>query len=157
VIVQSTPLGELVYLDASGSRAVLTVHFPISTTVTAALSAISALGAVVASISDAVLVEARITYKARITDPATPDVGASLKRRGMFFLVTSDSTPDAIVEIPAITDSVLVTTGPTAGYEIDASNVDVAIFLSALIDTPACNPFGDVSTELDAAYIQSRV
>ncbi len=156
-MVQSSPKFELIYQDESGSTAALTVSFPIGSTVAEALDAATALGASVASLTGAVLVRLRIKYTYTRDELTTPDVGASITRRGIFIFTTDEVTPLCLIEIPGIKDSLFVTSGFGAGFIIDDSNTDVIAFVAQMIALPACNPFGDEALALDVAYLQSRV
>jgi len=156
-VVSVTPKLELVYMDRTGSTAALTMHIPVDTTETAAFVALDAMRAAVASLTGCALVRARITYKMRVETPAMPDVGASIKRRAVFFLSTPDDGPLALVEIPGVSDSIFISDGCGAGQVVDTLNLDVAAFVAALLDLPATNPFGDEATELMSGNLQSRV
>jgi len=148
---------ELVYQDETGSTAALTFNVPASSTVAAAASSANDLAAVVASITGCVLVRRRITYRLREDDMPSPEDGASITRRGVFYYAVDPPSPDGLVEIPGIKDSVFLTDGPTAGYQIDRDNADIIAFNDAVLAIGACNPFGDAFTALVIAILESRV
>ena len=148
---------ELIYSDASGSTAALVAHFPIDTTYAAAASMASALGAVVASISGCVLVRQRIKY-VRVVDSSPPAaIGSSVKRRAVLFFGCGTDLPLALVEIVSPLDSIFLTSGPSAGYEVDLTNSDILAFRDVLIANDATNPFGDAIVDIQSGYLQSRV
>lgn len=152
-----TALVELVYSDGSGSNGALTLHTSAAHTVAEIASEALALGAIVASITGCVLVRLRIKYTVRIDDSPPAAIGSSVKRRAVLFLNTTDTTPLALVEILSPLDSIFLTLGPSAGYEIDASNADVTAFVVELIAEGATNVFGDAISSYNAGYLQSRV
>lgn len=151
-----TPKAEIVYRDASGSTAALTLHFPHDTAVTAAFDASMALGAVVASLTGAVLLRLRIKYQTRVETRTAADEGASIARCGAFFFSTSDDTALGIITIPGIKSDIILSTGIGAGVLIDLSNADVTAFLAVATNGDYTDVFGDVMGELVAAYRQSR-
>lgn len=132
-------------------------HIPVSTDVDAAFSALDALRAVSVPISNAVVIGARITYKYRLDSVITPGSGEPLIRRGTFLFAVDPPSPAAIVAVPSINDSTLVTSGPLAGYQIDRTNSDVAAFIEAIVSNGVTNQFGDDITACIVAAIQSRV
>lgn len=156
-MVQVTPKVELVYSDESGSTAALTFSFPIGSTVATALSASEALGAVVAFLTGCTLVRVRIKYTYHRDDMSTPDDGASVARRGMFFFDCGTDNPPAVIEIPGLRDDFYVTSGVGEGILIDTANTTIADFVTAIEAGNYCNPFADDIVSLAAAYRQSRV
>jgi len=144
-------------MDDSGSTAAVTIHLALGSTYSAADASATALASVVASVSGAVLVRQRIKYRAVNDSPTPAAIGSSITRCGVFILTCQPDTPDAIVTVPAIVDSVILTSGPTAGYGIDTANGDVIAFFDELVAAEATNPFADAITAIDAAYVQSRV
>jgi hypothetical protein len=156
-VVQSSPKCELVYLDESGSTAALTFSFPIDTLTATALSAAEALGAVVASLTGCVLVRLRIKYSFTRDDFASPDVGASVVRRGVFIFDCGTDTPQALIEIPGLRAEFYVTGGTGDGIVIDTENGTVIDFVTAIETGNYTNPFADDILTLSAAYRQSRV
>lgn len=144
-------------MDKSGSTGALTVHIPTSSTVAEAHSAALALWASVTPLTSCVLVKVRIKYKMREEAIATPDAGASIKRRGVFIYECGDGVPLALIEIPGIKDAVLSTVPPTDGYLIDAADAGVIAFDDAVISGLFTNPFADDIASLVTAYLQSRV
>lgn len=153
---QLSPVVELVLMDETGSTAAVTVRLSPGSTYSAADSAASALGSAVLSITGCVIVRQRIRYQAVNDDPILAAVGSSILQCGVFIFECGDSNPLAIVQVPSIVDSALVTTGTGSGVLIDTTISDVADFISLIEGGLPTNPFGDDITVLSAAYRQSR-
>jgi hypothetical protein len=103
-----------------------------------------------------VLVRQRIVYKVKPDTTSAAAFGSSIKRAGVFFFDCGSLVPPAVVTIPGIVDSVLITIGPASGIEIDQTNADINTFVSSLFDNGVTNPFADALVELVTAYRQSR-
>jgi hypothetical protein len=156
-VIALVPIVEMIYQDASGSTAALTFRVPIGSTVSTALGAANALGAVVAPLTGCTLVKLRIKYILREAEPATPADGSSVKRCGVFIYDNIDTTHQALIKVPGILDSVLRTDEPGAGVLIDTDNSDIAVFDGVVVADGFCDPFGTDLGTLVAAYRQSRV
>jgi hypothetical protein len=156
-VLTITAVVELVYLDDSGSRGAVTMHVDATSLATDIAAEAEALAAIIAPVTGCVLVTERIKYRIVQVPPLPDATGVSVKRVGAFFFSTNPPLPDAIITLPGILDSILETTGACAGYCIDVSNSDVISFVDAVIALNATNPFGDDITDLNAAYLQSRV
>lgn len=148
---------EMVYLDASGSTKALTLSTRSSNTVSTIASEVAALGAIVASITSCVFVRQRIKYTVWEDAPIPAAVGSSIKRRAVLFLGTGDINPLAVIEIPSPIDSIFLTDGPSAFYEVDVTNTDVIAFVDTLVAENATNVFGDAIEDVQSGYLQSRV
>jgi len=156
-VLEARAVIELVFLDASGSTGAVTLHISTTSTYAQADAAATALASVLVSMTGGVLVRQRIKYSV-VRDPSSSAaIGSSIKRRGAMFFSTVGLGAVGMVEVPGITDSVLVTSGPTDGYAIDLSNSDISAFSDALIDNQASDPFGDAFEALLGGYVQSRV
>jgi hypothetical protein len=147
---------ELQYVDASSTKGALTVKYPLGTTVAFMDAQATALASLIAPITGAVLIRQRIIYKAKVRPLDTPDEGTSIVRCGLFVFSCDIDNPNAIITVPALLDSLLVTSGPTAGYEIDETNSDVETLVTLIEDDIWCNPFADDIVQLEAGYIVSR-
>ncbi len=148
---------ELVFRDASGSTGAVTVHIPNATTYADAASGATALGAALASVSGCVLVRQRIIYRRVIDGSPSAAEGSTVKRRAVFYYDTEGGNPFALVEIPSPLDSIFLTSGVTAGYEVNRDNIDVIAFNDGLVANNATNPFGDAIVDFAVGYLQSRV
>jgi len=148
---------ELIWQDATGSTGVTQLNAPSTLDREVIAADAAALAAIVVPLTNCSLIGIRVRYK---TEPALPVLltgGSPITKTGIFFFSTGPSTPDALVSVPALKDSVVLSSGPTAGVGIDLSNTDVMTFASAVVSGGMSNPFADVFTALFAAYIQSRV
>lgn len=148
---------ELVWRDETGSRAVTQLNAQSSATYAEIDASATALASILASLTDAVLVEQRVRYKSAFETTSLAGGDTPITRTGIFFFSTGSSTPDSLISVPSIKDSILVTDGPMEGVGIDLSNADVIAFGDAVVSNGFSNPFGDVFDSLFAAYLQSRV
>lgn len=155
-MIEVLPTVELIWADASGSTASTTLSIPIGTTVAAADAALDELASVVAPLTGATLIKKRLTYRKVEKTPAAAAIGSSIKRAGVFILNTVEDTQLCLVSIPSIGDTYLVTSGFTAGIDIDLSNDDVTAFVDALTSNGIVNPLDFIVTTVAAAYRQSR-
>lgn len=142
-----TPDGELVYQDASGGTASVSVHFTPGTTVAQGDASLQGLASLLASMTDAVLVRYRIIYRDK-QPPGLALPGAPVVRSGAFLFAVDPPSPSGIITIPGIKSDVFLTDGPQAGYVIDASNSAVIAFVDGILAINATNPFGDALTAL---------
>lgn len=147
---------ELQYVDETGTKGAVAVKYPLGTTVAFMDAQASALASLIAPITGCSLIRQRIIYKAVVEPREVPDTGSIVHNVGAFLFFTGVDTPMEIVTVPGILDSVLKTSGPTAGYEIDESNSDIEAFLDLVEMGFYTNPFGDDVIQLQAAYRQSR-
>jgi hypothetical protein len=148
---------ELVWQDASGSRAA-TTYFALSSLTLAEIDAsATAFASILASLTGAVLVKQRIQYRAVPDSTSSASGGASIKRTGIFFFSTGEDMPIALISVPAVKDDKLETTGSREGVGIILSDSDVIAFGDAVVEQGISNPFADVTIELLDAYLQSRV
>jgi len=148
---------ELVWQDETGSTAVTLLHAPSSLTVAEIASDAEALGAILASLTDAVLVRQRIKYRSvrETAVPASDDT--PLTEAAVFIFSPGDDLPMSVVTIHSIKDSIMLTSGFGAGFIVDPANTDVIAFKNAVIDNGLSNPFGDDLIALVSAYRQSRL
>jgi hypothetical protein len=116
-----------------------------------------AMASILASVTDAVLIKQNVKYKVVYIPQPEPAGSTPIVRSGAFIFFTDIDTPDGIVTIPAIKDSVISDAEPFAGVAIDRDNSDIVALVDTILSLNACNPFGDVFTSLIAAYLQSRV
>jgi len=156
-VLKPSAVVELIWQDETGSTASTTLSAPSSLTVSEIASDAEALGAILASLSDATLIKIRIKYVSAPEVPVAASGSTPITRTGIFFFSTGSSTPDSLVSVPAIKDSIVLDSGPAAGVGIDLSNSDVIAFGGAVVDNGISNPFADLFVSLFAAYIQSRV
>jgi len=156
-VLQVTAVVELVWQDETGDTALTILRAPSSWTVAEIGAFAEAEALFFVPLSDCTLVGYRIRYKSAFNDPVLLADGSPITKTGVFFFETADDAPDSLIVIPAIKDSILVASGPTAGYAIDLTNSDVIAFTDAVIAGGVSNPFADVFTAVLAAYVQSRV
>jgi hypothetical protein len=148
---------ELILMDERGSTSAVVVNIPSSTPISEADASALALASVVAPMSDAVLVRYRVSWRVVADEPGIAENGAAIKNAGVFIYRNFTDTDYTIVSIPAIKDSLVLSTGFTAGVGIDTSADEVFELGEQLLDMNACNPFGEFVWALKSAYKQSRV
>lgn len=148
---------ELVWQDETGSTAVTLLHAPSSLTVAEIDADATALASILASLTGAVLVKQRIKYRNRPETRPVPASDTPIHEQAVFIFTTTDDDPKAIVQVPSIKESIMLTTGFGAGYIVDLMLTDVIAFIDAAISLPVCSPFSDGATAIESAYRQSRV
>jgi hypothetical protein len=151
------PRLELVYLDGSGSRGAITLNLKPGTTVAAADVGANALASVVASLTDAELVRSRLQYRFVNEAYTIGAIGSAVKRCGVFIYECAGIDQQALIEVPSIRETLLLTSGPSAGVEIDREDAGVIAFNDLMVSVGACNPFVALIETLLIAYRQSRV
>lgn len=147
---------ELQYVDETGTKGTTTVKYPLGTTVAVIDASATALASLIAPLTGCALIRQRIIFKAVQEPRDVPDTGSLIHNAGVFFFSNGELQPMTIVSVPGILESVLKTTGVTAGYEIDDTNGDVSAFLVLVEDGIYTNPFGDDVIQLEAAFRESR-
>lgn len=150
------PVLELQYVDETGTKGAVTVKYPIDTTVAVLDAQAISLASFIAPLTGCVLVRQRFIYKAVASPRLSPITGSDVKRQGVFIFEGIDEDKKALVAVPGILDSLLVTDGPGSGTLIDTSLTDVETVVDECIAGIWCNPFGDDIVTLIAAYRQSR-
>jgi hypothetical protein len=143
--------------DETGSTAAITLFASSSLEYADIDTALTGVVSIFASLSGATLITQRVRFKWVPDEPVTASGSTPIARTGIFFFSTGVSTPDSLVSIPSLKDSVILTTGPSEGVGIDLFNSDVISFADAIVTSGISNPFADVFTNLFAAYLQSRV
>lgn len=156
-MIQSQPYVQLVGVDDSQSVGYVRLHVRRSLDRTQVEAGAAAMRARLRSVSSIAFVRDNIIFPGVETAPRTPAAGVQLDRRGVFIFGTVSPDEFALVELPGIVDSVLVTTGPTAGLNIDQAAPAVQAFVAQLTNGSWCNEFGYPLTTLEAAYVQIRV
>lgn len=148
---------ELVMRDETGSTSAITLFASASLEYADIDTALTGVVSIFASLSGATLITQRVRYKWVPDVPVTAGGSTPIARTGIFFFSTGSSTPDSLISIPSLKDSVIETTGPGAGVRIDLSNSDVIAFGDEVVANGVSNPFADLFVSLFAAYVQSRV
>ena len=148
---------ELVWQDETGSTAVTALSIPSSLTVDEIDADASALASILVPLPGCVLIKQRIKYINVPETPVTASGSTPIARTGMFFFATDGISSDGLISIPAVKDSIIMTTGPGEGILIDETNADVIAFTDTVVDNGISNPFGDDFTSFVIAYLQSRV
>jgi hypothetical protein len=143
--------------DETGSTSAITLFCSSSLTVSEIDADAAALASILLPLSGAVLIKQRIKYVSVPDEPLSWSDSTPITKTGIFFFSTGTSTPDALVSVPAIKDSIVKSDGPSAGVGIDLLNSDVMAFAAAVVEGGFSNPFADVFELLFAAYIQSRI
>jgi hypothetical protein len=117
----------------------------------------TALASILLPLSGASLVAIRIRYRSAFEEPVPATGDTPITRTGIFFFDCGGELPDALISVPAIKDDVLVSSGPSAGVEIDTTNGYVSSFIAAVVENGVSSPFGDDIASFVIAYLQSRV
>lgn len=148
---------ELVWQDASGSTAVTLLHASSSLTVTEIDANATALASLLVPLTDATLIKQRIKYVNRPAERPVPASDTPIHEQAIFIFTTFDDLPMAVISIPSIKESIMLTDGFGAGFIVDLSLTAVSEFIDDCISLPLCNPFGAESEVILSAYRLSRV
>lgn len=88
-------------------------------------------------------------------------LNADVRRVGAFVFSTETAGQRAVIAIPSVDSSIVLSSGPWAGQAIDTDNVEVAEFLTTITDNTApvriCDPENNKITALSVAYRQHRI
>lgn len=153
-VVQVQPRVELVLRDASNSEASTSVYVRRGISAAAGLSAVADLRSAVIPASGCTPIEGRYVLKFDEHSPANG--GGVAADTGVFVFDTATTGQHLIVALPGLNPSVVMTTGPGAGVDIDVTRPAIVALINAIIAGPWCNPFGYAPTALAVAIYQKR-
>lgn len=156
-MLKPSAIVELVWQDASGSTTATTLSAPSDLSVADIDASASALASLLIPMTRCSLIKQRIRYKWVPEERPVPAGDTPIHNAGAFFFSTGTATPDTMIAVPSIKDSLFVVAGPGAGVRIDLENADVIALVAAVLDLGGTNPFGDAIELLFAAYLQSRI
>jgi len=152
IVAAPTASLDFTWRDASGSIGHTLVHVPDGTLAAVALTAAEALGALLAAMSDCVLIGYKLTYNRVENAPAAPVAGSRVEEKGNFIWTTADGRSTRF-SIPAIKDSLLNQSG-----SVNRSAVAAAALITAVEDVGAifAGASGSDITALFKAYQSFR-
>lgn len=156
-MLKPTATVALVWQDETGSTAATMLSVPSSATVDEIDAAAMALASIIVPITDAVLIKSRITYRSQTVPKPEPVDSTPIARSGVFYFAVDPTSPDGLITVPSIKESVLSDVEPFSGVSIDRDNSAVIDFVDGVIAGGITNVFGDVFTALVTAYRQSRL
>lgn len=153
-VVQLQPWVDLVLRDASESEASTSVYVRRGISAAAGLSAVAALRSAVLPASECIPIAGRYVLKFDEHSPAQG--GGVASDTGVFIFDTATTGQYLIIALPGLNPSLVMTTGPGAGVDIDVTKPAIIALIDAIIAGPWCNPFGYAPTTLAAAIYQKR-
>jgi hypothetical protein len=133
------------------------LHVPSSATVDDIDASATALASILLPLTGCVLIKQRIKYINQTVPRTEPADSTPITRSGVFYFSVDPPSPDGLINVPSIKESVISDVEPFAGVGIDRDNSDVIAFVDAVLAADVTNAFGDAFTALVAAYRQSRV
>jgi hypothetical protein len=138
--------------DASGSIGHTDIHVPDGTLAAVALTAAEALGALLAAMSDCVLLGYKLTYNRVENAPGSPVAGSRVEEKGNFIWTTADGRSTRF-SIPAIKDTQLNASG-----SVNRSAVATAALIAGVTDVDAifAGASGSDITAIAKAYQSFR-
>jgi hypothetical protein len=151
------PILELQYLDASGSKGTVLMKAPVGTSYEDMDVSATALASIIAPLTGAVLMRQRIIYKSVVDPRVAADDSSPIEHAGVFYFASDDDEHQTLVKVPSFLEELYVTTEPGNGVLIDQSNGYVSSFIAAALETPICDPFGNLMGHIVSAFRQSRV
>jgi len=156
-VLRPNAVVELVWQDETGSTASTMLNVTSSSTVEDIDAAATALASIVLPLTGAVLIKQRIKFKNETVPRTDPADSTPIVRSGVFYFSVDPPSPDGLITVPSIKESVISDVEPFAGVGIDRDNSDIIAFVDAVLAAGVTNVFGDAFTALVAAYRQSRV
>jgi len=156
-VLRPNAVVELVWQDETGSTASTMLNVTSSSTVEDIDAAATALASIVLPLTGAVLIKQRIKFKNETVPRADPADSTPIVRSGVFYFSVDPPSPDGLITVPSIKESVISDVEPFSGVGIDRDNSDIIAFVDAVLAAGVTNVFGDAFTALVAAYRQSRV
>jgi len=130
---------------------------PLGTTYAVLDASATALASIIAPLTSATLIRQRIIFKSVAVPRDAAEIGSLIKRRGVFYFASDSDEFVTLVEVPGISEDMLVTEGNGAGVLIDLTNGYISSLIATIIETPITDPFGNIMGHILAAYRQSRV
>ena len=156
-MLKPTASVEYIWRDETGSTAMTSLSVPVGLTVSEIDVTADAVASILASVTGCVLVRQSIKWRAQTVPRTEPADSTPITRSCAFYFSVDPPSPDGIVIVPSIKESVISDEEPFAGVAIDRSNSDIVSLVDAILSLGATNVFGDVFTSLVAAYRVSRV
>lgn len=152
--IVAAPTATLSYTwkDASGSIGHTDIHVPDATLAAVALTAAGVLGALLAAMSDCVLLNYKLTYNRVENAPGAPVAGSRVEEKGNFIWTTEDGRSTRF-SIPAIKDTQLNASG-----SVNRAAVAAAALIAGVEDVDAifAGASGSDITALQKAYQSFR-
>lgn len=148
------PDATITWRDSTDTSAVMAFHVRSGVEAVAAHTGIAGMRGLFVPITGCVPVRQAVTYSSLNGERPDPDVGIEAWREGVFIFDTVEPGQYAVLRIPGLLPSLLVTTGCGAGLDIDQTRPAVAALVEALLTGDWCNPWGYALLSLRAAYMQ---
>jgi hypothetical protein len=148
------PAWSITWLDSSGSSGTTRGNMQPGGSAAAALASVATLASVMAAATDCVAVRRAVTYRIIEQPPIARGHTGVAQNVGLFVWTTDSGDDLAIVRLPGLPSSALLTTGPFAGEWIDLANSEIAAVVELLADGPWSDPFGAGLIEVQAAYLR---
>lgn len=155
-MLQQQPAVTFTALDGTGSYGLLRLHVRRNIEAVTAQAAAASMRGTLGNIMGTVITRQSVIYSFVNEAPGDPSIYSILQRVGVFVFSTATAGQYAIIEIPGLTDSWLMTTGPGYGILIDQSKPEIGAFIAEMVSGRWCNKFGYVLTECDSAFLQVR-
>lgn len=155
-MIARQPMIGFTALDSTESSAVLRFNIRHGVEAVPGMSAAAQLRGRLEALTSCTFVRQSVVYQFTAPTIARPPAAASVSRVGVFIFATALADTYAIVEVPGLDDSHLVTSGPAAGVKISPDDPAVQAFAAELTSGRWCNPFGAVLVDLVEAFLQIR-
>ncbi|NJK81337.1 MAG: hypothetical protein HC914_16195 [Chloroflexaceae bacterium] len=133
--VQRSHLLQWRFRDNDGAESTCQTHVPASVSLAAAYNLAAALGPLIASLSDAVLITINVVAQWVETTPvAIPEI-SDVTRAGVFIWRTGNIPADRyILQIPSFRRQLLLSAGPYTNVAIDPDAPEVAAITDAMVN-----------------------
>lgn len=142
------PVATITYtlFDAKGDHAKIKVHIASTTTAAAAKTLADTLAGLIAAVTDCGISAYTISYEVEDPTPTPAVAFSSVEEKGRFLFQRANGLTSK-VEVPAIKDAVLVSSGA-----VDMTNTDAAAFTNEIVTGGFVGPDGSDIASLYAAY-----
>jgi hypothetical protein len=160
-LVQKTHLVRLRFRDNDGAESTCDINIAQSIAPATALSYAAAIRPLAAALSSAICIEYSVIVRWTETSKPAPAATSDTQRVGAFIFETSTAGNRAIVLLPSLDETYLVTPpDPFAGIKIDQADTDIAAFITAmesgLAGVEPVSPFALDLVTCTEAYRQER-
>lgn len=154
-MLQQQPQVSYTVQDVTGSSGRIRLNFKRNIDAATAMAAVSVLRGHLTPLTGCTFTRQSVVYSAVEQTPAAP-ANVHVSRMGVFVFSTTAANQYAVIELPGLRDSMLMTTGPGYGILIDQSKPEIGAFIAEMISGRWCNRFGYVITECESAMLQLR-
>lgn len=155
-MIVKTPYASYTVVDASGSASKMRLSILPGLEAVPMMGAADNLRLLLSSLSNGVITRQSITFPRVEPFPIAATPGITADRVGVFVFATSTLGQYAVIDVPGIRDSCILSSGQNAGIAIDVLNPDIVTFIDAITSQLWCSVFGYDITSLVGTIVERR-